>query len=204
MEISELIIQIEALYLVYGYLLVFLSSFIEISPLGFTIPGGLILALGGFYSFDGPLYLLPVILFAWFGGWLTFVLAYYLGRQTGFWLVKSLKQEKNAARAKLLLNKHGGVILTTSLMANLTRFWVAYIAGVEKYSFSKFFFYSGAASLTWSSLWVVVGFLTGSERARLENAIVRLGLLAWGFVIVAMVTIYLKNKQEFRQLKEEK
>ena len=202
MEITELINQIEVLYLVYGYVLVFLASFVEISPLGFTIPGGLILALGGFYSFGGPLNLLPVILFAWFGGWLIFILAYYLGRHTGYWLVKLLRQEKNAARAKHLLNKHGGVILTTSLMSSLTRFLVAYVAGTQKYKFFKFLFYSGAASLTWSSLWVVVGYLTGSQRARLEHAVVQLGLLAWAFLIVALVTIYLKNKQEFRQFKE--
>ncbi|MFV1916898.1 MAG: DedA family protein [Patescibacteria group bacterium] len=202
MQITEFINQIEVLYLIYGYILVFLSSFVEISPLGFTIPGGLILALGGFYSFGGPLNLLVVILFAWFGGWLIFVLAYYLGRQTGFWLVKVLKQEKNAARAKHLLNKHGGVILTTSLMSSLTRFLVAYVAGTQKYNFFKFFFYSGVASLTWSSLWVVIGFLAGSERVKLENAVAGLGVLAWGFLILALVAIYLKNKKEFKEFKE--
>lgn len=201
MQVTELINQIEALYSVYGYFLVFLSSFIEISPLGFTIPGGLILALGGFFSYGGPLSLLPVILLAWFGGWLTFILAYYFGRQTGYWLVRLLKQEKNAKKAELLLKKHGGAILTTSLMSSLTRFLVAYVAGTQKYSFLKFLFYSGTASLAWSSLWVVVGFLTGSEKARLENAVVHLGILAWAFLILALITIYLKNRQEFHQFK---
>lgn len=204
MQIAEIINQVEALYLVFGYQIVFLSSIIEISPLGFTIPGGLFLALGGYFSYGGPLYLLLVVLLAWFGGWLTFVLAYYIGRQTGYWLVKTLRQEKNADRAKQLLEKHGGVILTTSLMANMTRFWVAYVAGTQKYNFLKFLFYSGSASLAWSSLWVVVGFLTGSERVHLEKAIVRLGLLGWVFLGIAAITIYLKNKQEYKELKEEK
>lgn len=200
---TALLNQLEALYLLYGYPIVFLSSFIEISPVGFAIPGGFILALGGFYSFGGELALFGIILFAWLGSWLTFLIAYYLGRTTGLSLVKLLKQEKNAKKAKTLLKKHGGVILTTSLMAGLIRFWVAYVAGTQKYSFPRFLFYSAMASLTWSSLWVVIGYLAGSERAKLENIVVRLGVLAWGFAILALAIIYLKTKKEFRQITEE-
>lgn len=199
----EFINQIDALYQLYGYPIVFLGSFVEISPFGFTIPGGLILALGGFYSFGKGLFFLGTILFGWLGGWLTFLLAYYLGSQTGDWLVKLFKQEKRAEKAKILLKRHGGVILTTSMLASLTRFWIAYVSGVQKYSFPKFLFYSGMASLTWSSMWTVVGYLAGSERHKLENAVVQLGLLAWGFLILALLTIYLNAKKEFSELKEE-
>ena len=202
MDILVLMKKLEIFYMLYGYTIVFLSSFIEISPAGWTIPGGVLLALGGFYAYSGKLSLFGILLFSWLGAWSTFILAYLLGNSTGYFFVKKLRQEKNAEKAKILLEKHGGTILTTSMMANLTRFWVAYIAGVEGYNFLKFFFYSAAASLTWSSLMVVVGYLAGSERVRLEEALAKLGILSWLFFFVVVVFLYLRAREGFRSVKK--
>jgi len=203
MDVLALINTLEVVYVFYGYTIVFLASLIEISPLGWTIPGGILLALGGFYSFSGQLSLLGILLFSWLGSWSTFILAYLLGNSTGYALVKKLKQEKNAAKAKVLLEKHGATILTTSMMANLTRFWVAYIAGAEGYSFLRFFFYSAIASLTWSSLMVVIGYLAGSERGKLEAGIAALGVLSWLIVIASMGIIFFLAKKEFNKIRQE-
>lgn len=197
----ELLKYVEHLYLNYGYLIVFVSAFIEITPMGWTIPGGLFLAAGGYYAFDSGLSLPLILLCGWFGAWLVFLLAYLLGRRTGLFLVKKLKQEKNAQRAKILLQKHGVVILTTSLMANLTRFWVAYIAGHEKYNFVKFLFFSAAASLTWSSLMVTVGYLAGFEKGNLESQVAKLGILSWGLFVLALAVVYWKARREFGNFK---
>lgn len=195
----QLFDQIERFFFLYGYLTIFLASLVEISPAGWTIPGGLILAAGGFYAYSGGISLYGVVLAGWLGAWITFVLAYILGKSTGFSLVKRFKQEKNAERAKALLLRHGPVILTTSLLANLTRFWVAFIAGSQKYPFLKFLFYSGAASLTWTSLMVIAGFLAGIERRNIEEAFASVGILAWFFIILAIVIIYLKARGEFKK-----
>lgn len=196
--------NIEDLYLKYGLLIVFLSSFIEISPLGWAIPGGIILAVGGYFSYGTSLPLIAILMFAWFGAWLTFLLAYFLGHQTGLDFVIKFRQQKNAERAKLLLEKYGGVILTTSLMANLTRFWVAYVAGTQKYSFIKFLFYSATASLAWSSLMVIVGYFAGSERRNLETGLARLGILAWILLVISLGVILLKTRKEFGLLRKTK
>lgn len=201
MEITSLIKQLEVFYIYYGYTIVFLASLIEISPAGWTIPGGILLALGGYFAYSGELSLLGILLFAWFGAWSTFILAYLLGYSTGYRLVAKLKQEKNAQRAKNLLERHGATILTTSMMANFTRFWVAYIAGAEGYNFIRFFFYSAAASLTWGSLMVVVGYLAGSERVHLESALSRLGFLSWFLFLAVVVFIFFKARQEFKNTK---
>ena len=81
--------------------------------------------------------------------------------------------------AKNLLKKHGAVILTTSMMANLTRFWVAYIAGVESYKPHKFLLYSFVASLGWVSLMAIVGYIAGFERGNIEKIVGRLGVIGW-------------------------
>ena len=202
MSASELINFLEQIFDSWGYLIVFLSSFIEITPLGWTIPGGLFLALGGFFAYSQKLSLLVILVFSWFGAWLTFILAYLLGYKTGDFLVKRLRQEKTAKQAEILLRKHGAVILTTSMLASITRFWVAYIAGVQKYNKVKFITYSAIASLTWSSLMVVLGYFAGSERSRLESSLSRIGLIGWGLVILALSIIYWTIRKEKKELAE--
>ena len=195
MDIIQIINLAESLYVKYGYEMVFLSSFIEITPLGFTVPGGTILAVGGFFAYGSKVNLIGIILAGWLGSWFTFILAYILGKKTGHWLVRKLKQEKNAERAKTMLENHGGVILTTSMLANLTRFWVAYVAGEERYNLAKFILYSGVAALTWTSILVTLGYLAGSERAQLEKTFTRLGIFSWLLVILAVgIIIYLNKK----------
>jgi membrane protein DedA with SNARE-associated domain len=135
---------------------------------------------------------------------LTFILAYYLGSVTGKQLIVFFKQHKNAKRAEYLLENHGGAILTTSMLANMTRFWVAYVAGIQKYHFFKFLFYSSVASLTWVSLMVVIGYIAGSERGQIESIAGRAGLIGWAFLVLAFVILYISGKKEFRKFKEDK
>lgn len=205
METLEILNILEGIYLSWGLPIVFLSSLVEISPFGWIVPGGAITAIGGFFAFGRTNYLLAILIFSWSGAWLTFILAYIFGLKTGNYLVEKLKQQKNAKRAEYLLKEHGPIILTTSMMAGLTRFWVAYVAGLNKYRFIKFLFYSGSASLTWTSLMVTIGYLAGSERANLEAGITKLGILSWVFLLLALLVIYIKTKSGFKEyLKNEK
>ncbi|KKQ37188.1 MAG: hypothetical protein US53_C0025G0004 [Candidatus Woesebacteria bacterium GW2011_GWA1_37_7] len=201
MNSLELILQLEHIYNSWGYVLVFFASLVETSPIGFAIPGGLIVALGGFFAYNNTLSLSGIIIAGSSGMLITFILAYLLGKKTGLILAKKLKQEFFAEQAKILLKNHGAVILTTSLLATLTRFWVSYVAGVEKYNLIKFIFYAALAALTWNSLLVTIGYLAGSERTNLETWLSRFGILSWGLVGLAISIIYIKAKREFKSLK---
>jgi membrane protein DedA with SNARE-associated domain len=204
MEIATLISRAEIFYQNFGYLTAFFGSLMEMTPLGWTVPGGAILMLGGFFAFGGKISLAGIVIAGWLGAWTSFAAAYILGCKSGMWLVKKFRQEKNAALAKHLLNKHGGKILTTSMLANLTRFWMAYIAGTEKYHFLRFLFYSGAASLTWTSLMVIVGFLAGIERKNLEGWVAGLGVFAWVLFVIALGLIIWSIKKEYKKFTEVK
>ncbi|KKQ53409.1 MAG: DedA [Microgenomates group bacterium GW2011_GWC1_38_12] len=204
METLVLIDKIENIYLSWGNILIFISSLIETSPMGFTIPGGFVVALGGFFSYGNKLNLAGVILSGTLGMLTTFLIAYVLGRKTGFSLAKKFHQQKYFELAKRLLENHGPIILTTSLLANITRFWIAYVAGSQKYRFFKFMFYATAASLTWNSLLVTVGYLAGSERGQLESGLAKLGILSWGILLLTLGIIYIKTKKEFLEIKKGK
>lgn len=204
MDIAVLIQKLEYFFQNYGLMTVFVGSFVEITPLGWLVPGGVILAIAGFFA-NGPnsLSLISIISFATIGAWTTFLFSYLLGRKTGMWLVKKLKQERNASFAKSLLSKHGGVILTTSMMANLTRFWVAYIAGVDKYHFGKFLSYSGVASLGWVSIMTLIGFFAGYERQNLEGLMGAAGIIGWLFLVIAGFILYKSIHHEYKHFKED-
>ena len=57
-----IILQLEEIYNSMGYVLVFLGSLIETSPVGFMIPGGLIVATGGFFSYVNNLSLVGIVI----------------------------------------------------------------------------------------------------------------------------------------------
>ncbi len=204
MDVLSLLDFLASLFEKWGYAIVFLGSLIEITPFGWTVPGGAILVVAGYLSNgNSNLPLVPIIIYGTLGAWLAFLLAYILGKKTGMWLVRKLKQEKNAEFAKKLLEKNGGVILTTSMMANLTRFWISYIAGVENYNFWKFNFFAMSASLSWVLLMAFVGYFAGYEKENLRKLTSSLGILAWVFLIIAVVVIIRAIRHEREHLKKD-
>ncbi|KKP46529.1 MAG: hypothetical protein UR39_C0010G0041 [Candidatus Woesebacteria bacterium GW2011_GWA1_33_30] len=205
MEINELLNLITSLFEKFGYPMIFLGSLIEITPFGWAVPGGVILVIAGYLANGSEtLNLVPIIIAGTFGAWLAFILAYALGSKTGMWLVKKLHQEKNADFARRILKNNGAVILTTSMMANLTRFWISYIAGVEKINFLKFNIYAYVASITWVSLMTILGYFAGYEKEYLKNIISGIGILAWVFLAIAVFVIARAIKHEYHHFKKDK
>jgi membrane-associated protein len=194
---------IELVFADYGYTFIFLGTLIETTPFGWMIPGALLASLGGFYAFEGPLRLSLVIICAFSGMFVTLLGAYFIGDKTGLRLAKFLNQEKNAHTAKVLLEKHGAVILTTALLANVTRFWIAYIAGSQKYNFYKFMLYASIASLAWVSLLVTIGYIAGTGRHSIERGLAQAGIFSWIFVFVAGGLIYWKIKDEIKDAQKD-
>lgn len=202
MDLVTLLDKIGEVFEYWGYPIIFVSSLLEITPLGWAIPGGAVLVIAGYLANgEGLIELIPSILYGTLGTWLAFILAYQLGHKTGMWLVSKLKQEKTARFAKKLLQNNGPTILTTSMMANLTRFWVSYIAGVDRYSFIKFNLYAFIASLSWVSLLVLIGYFAGYERDVLREVMSKLGYIAWGLLFLAIFVIVKSIKKEYRQFK---
>ncbi len=204
MDLLRWIDEIQWFFEQYGYLTIFIGSLVEISPLGWAVPGGAILAIAGFFAnTDKQLNLITIILSGTLGGWLTLLAAYYIGKKNQTWLIIKLHQEKNAAFARTLFQKHGGVILTTSMMANLTRFWVAYVAGIDNYSFWKFLGYSFLASFGWTSLMTFIGYFAGYGRGNIENLVRNLGIAAWLLLIAAIYILIKSIRHEHKHFKED-
>lgn len=204
MDVLTILDKTAIIFEQWGYLIIFFGSLIEITPLGWAVPGGAILVIGGYLSNGNPnLPLVPMIIWGTLGAWIAFILAYLLGSRTGMWLVNKLNQQKNARFAKTLLQKNGGVILTTSMLANLTRFWISYVAGVDKYSFLKFNFYAFISSLSWVSLMTLLGFFAGYEKENFRKVTNNIGILAWVLLIIAIFVIVKSIRKEYKHFQED-
>lgn len=204
MDMLQIFDLLAVLFEQWGYPVIFIASLVEITPLGWAVPGGAILLIAGYLSNGNPnIPLIPIIIWGTIGTWMAFLLAYALGRKTGMWLVEKLHQQKNAAFAKRVLKNNGPAILTTSMMANLTRFWISYIAGVEKYNLLKFNLYAFIASLSWVSMIVFLGYFAGFEKENLRSITRSIGILAWVFLIIAVVVIVKAIRHEYKHFKED-
>lgn len=204
MEVEALINSFAGYFDKHGYITVFFASFLELTPLGWIVPGGAALVIAGFFA-NGyeTSKLINLIIFGTLGSWFAFLFSYALGKSTGMWLVSKLKQQRNAAFAKRLLAKNGAVILTTSMMANMTRFWVAYIAGVDHYSLPRFLKYSFFASAGWTSLMIFIGYFAGYEKSNLQNAIRSVGVIGWIILGVAIYVLQNSIRHEYKHFKED-
>lgn len=204
MDLLQTLDTLALLFEQWGYPIIFLGSLIEITPLGWAVPGGAILLIAGYLSNGNQnLPLIPIIVWGTLGTWFAFVLAYILGSKTGMWLVNKLHQQNNAALAKRVLKNNGPAILTTSMMANLTRFWISYIAGVEKYNLIKFNLYAFFASLSWVSMIVLLGYFAGYEKENLRKITSSIGIAAWVLLAIAIFVIFRSIKKEYKKFKED-
>ncbi len=205
MNLIEIINLTEKLFSDWGYPIIFLGSLIETSPIGWLIPGGAILVVAGYLSSGyQTLPLVPIIIWGTLGTWAAFLVSYMLGSKSGLWIVEKFHQENNAKFAQSLFKRHGSIILTTSMLSNLTRFWVAYIAGVEKYDFFRFNISAFIASTSWVSLLVLLGYFTGYELENLKKVTNSAGMFTWVFLGIALTVIYLSIKIEKKnRLREE-
>ncbi len=200
MDFLKLVHDLEVIYGEFGYILIFIASVIESSPLGWITPGGFILAGGGFFAYSKTLSLFLVIVSGLLGTWVTPFVGYWIGRKTGMTMAKKFKLEKKVDKARRIIDRHGRLILTTSLLSNATRFWISYAAGMQRYDLKKFIFYSGITSLSWVSLWSMAGYLAGGERISIERTVARLQFMAWIILLLALISIYVSAKKEHKEL----
>lgn len=201
MDFVEIITQLENLYLNFGYLITFVGSFLEATPLAWVLPGGIFVAAGGFYAYDGNLSLVGILLAGFLGELISLGVAYLLGMKK-IGLKKYLNQEKISRQADLIFHKQGPFILTTSMLSGLTRFWVAYFAGFHRFSKRKFFAYSAIASFTWTSVTILIGYVAGTGRGNIEKGLKTLGTIGWIIPIIIIALIIWKIRKDYKQIRE--
>lgn len=196
----------------FGYVLVFFGALGENTALlGLLLPGSTLALLGGFYARQGTLNLWLVLLLAWWGTVLGYNLDYLfgrfvLGRLVGRWGATPLgRRIRLAGRMRLargFLARHGGKAILLSHIIGHIRSFVALSAGASQMRYRRFLGFELVAGLLWSSVYVLIGYLAGSERERLMLLLERSGWVILAAAVAAYILYRLARIVIVRHLRQ--
>src|SRR4029079_886831 len=145
--------QAELLLQKFGYIAVFIGTFLE---------GETILVMAGFFAERGYLKLALVILVAFLGSYAGHCFWFWLGRTQGVKLLDRFpKMKKHFGKGIRMFERYGApAIFITQWLYGL-RVTCAVIIGISKISTIKFLLYEALSCLMWSIAIAAAGFYFG-------------------------------------------
>jgi len=176
---------LEPLYGKFGYLLVFLGAFFENTFfLGWILPGGLIVSLGGFYTKTAGLSLPIVLVLSIIGATLGKVFDFWVGYYFGKKIIGRFNLSKQEKLAEHFIKKHGArAFFLTSVVGQL-RSILMITSGIIRTPFKWFLTVVTVTSAIWGIVFVFLGYFLGENRKYLEEVISYIGVFGWVIIIV--------------------
>jgi membrane-associated protein len=188
-------------YFVYGYLIVLIGSFIEnVMPVGFVFPGSTIVLLGGVYAgFAGGPNIFLIIALGCLGMFLGSCTDYLMGRlgiikfakRNKFLAPHVAKLEPHLEKARLFLNRKGGVAIVIAHFVSSMRSVVAFTAGGVNMRFYKFAAFSLGAALFWTACFAGGGYFVGEAFEGVEGYMPFVGI---GLTVIILGVYYVIHK----------
>lgn len=178
----------------YGYLIVFFAALLEsIIFLGFLLPGGLIVLLGGYFAQRDQLSVVFVFILAWLGMFLGDMVNYWLGKH-GFHkiFIKHLRLGNILKSHKLAddnISKYGILAIFYSHILGYMRSIICFSAGIVSFPERKYLSAVLGASFFWSLIYVGMGFIFGKSTKNLLSLGNEFTVFAW---LVLFLFIFLK------------
>jgi len=172
-----------------------------VSILGLPIPDEFLLTFVGFMSFSGQLNPALAILSSATGSMTGITIAYFLGRFFEAKVLAHLKKHAGSERLEKVLswyNKHGGKLLTVGYFIPGVRHLSGYIAGLSRFSYRNFAFFSYLGAIAWTSLFIILGRTLGSRWETILPIIHRYSILLGVISSVLFLAFYLLYKQHER------
>ena len=160
----EFVAHLQHVIATYGYFAVLVVVGME--SLGVPIPGETALVAGAILAGEGKLNIYGVIAAAAAGAIIGGVCGYWIGREFGFPIAYRYGRyvslnEKRLKLGQYLFLRHGGKIVFFGRFIALLRAFAAFLAGVNRYNWERFFFYNAAGGIVWASIFGVGGYMLG-------------------------------------------
>lgn len=148
----------------YGYVAVL--AVVGMESLGVPIPGETALVAGAILAGEGKLNIYGVIAAAAAGAVIGGSCGYWIGREFGFPIAYRYGRyvslnEKRLKLGQYLFLKHGGKIVFFGRFVALLRTFAAFLAGVNRYSWQRFFAFNATGAILWAALFGAGGYLLG-------------------------------------------
>ncbi len=148
----------------YGYVAIFVVVGLESA--GVPLPGETILVTGAILAAQGKLHLWGVIAAAAGAAILGDNCGYWVGREFGFPLVYRFGpivglDERRLKLGQYLFLRQGGKIVFFGRFVAFLRTWAAFLAGVNRFNWERFFLFNAAGGVVWASIFGVGGYGLG-------------------------------------------
>jgi membrane protein DedA with SNARE-associated domain len=197
---------VQPYFVQWGYLIVFLTVFLENSAfLGVIVPGDAVLLLAGFYAQRRALGLEAVIAIAFTAAVLGDTVAYTIGRFAGRrimdrWGRRFLLPQERLERFDRYFAEYGMWAVALGRMAPVIRTFNTFAAGMSKMPFPRFLAAIVLAAGTWSVAVPILGYLFSGSLELVRSA------LGWGGAVIFILFIgalYLTYRRMIKRLEHE-
>jgi membrane protein DedA with SNARE-associated domain len=160
----ELVPHLHHVLVTYGYFAVL--AVVGMESLGVPIPGETALVTGAILAGEGKLNIYGVIAAAAAGATIGGVCGYWIGRELGFPLLYRFGRyirldERRLKVGQYLFLRHGGKIVFFGRFLAILRAFASFLAGVNRYSWERFFLFNAAGGIVWATIFGTGGFLLG-------------------------------------------
>lgn len=191
--------DIDQLLARYGYWVVLV--FVMIESTGIPFPDETMLIAAGIYA--GATHHLQiglVIAAAAAGAILGDNLGYTVGREGGFRLLRRYGHyirlnERKLKLGQYLFRQHGGKVVFFGRFVSVLRAWAAFLAGVNRMPWPRFFLANAAGGILWATIYGVGAYALGNNIHRLVGPIgLAIGVAAGIVILVGLVLLW-KNEQ---------
>ena len=148
----------------YGYLAIFVIVGLESA--GVPMPGETALVAAAILAGQGKLHLWGVIAAAAAGAVFGDNCGYWIGREFGFPIAVRYGRyvrldERRLKLGQYLFIRHGGKIVFFGRFVAFLRAFAAFLAGVNRFNWERFFFFNAAGGIVWATLYGAGGYLLG-------------------------------------------
>ncbi len=188
--------NLEQLIMDYGYLAVFIGTFLE---------GETILVVAGFAAYEGYLELPLVITAAFFGSLFGDQLYFFIGRYKGQALLARFKSwEPRIARFRKLMDRHNTWFILIFRFLYGLRTPAPFAIGLSNVSIKKFVFLNIISAAIWAVTLGVLGYFFGQVMEAVLDDIKKYELIIMGGLILCASLVFLIKRYRMKKARKRK
>ncbi|WP_308635061.1 DedA family protein [Paenibacillus silvisoli] len=186
---------LELLIFRYGY--IGLTIALALGIVGVPVPDEVLLTYSGYLAGNGTLHPLLVVLCAFLGSAFGITVSYFIGLRFGYPFLLKYGPKLHLSHARIeraqgWMNQFGNLLLILGFFVPGVRHVTAYMAGMTRLKFGTFMFYAYTGALSWSVLFIYIGFILGDRWLQVKHYVHHYGfsfLLYGGIAALAYFSL---------------
>jgi membrane protein DedA with SNARE-associated domain len=181
----------------HGYLVLFLSLFLEM--LALPLPGELMMGSAGVMVFQGKLSWFGIIMAGGSGVCLGMTVSYLIGYRLGLPFFNKYGKYVHFGPDKIektseWFTKHGNKLLIAAYYIPGVRHFTGYFSGVTRISFRKYAIYAYSGAFLWVTVFVTIGKLLGPQWEKFHHSISRYLFIGAAFAGLLFLFVYIMKR----------